>query len=338
MRQAQVVAQRLGPLVGALVVGAGEQVLHELAADPQLGVGHPAQPGQLDGEHGGAVLDRHHVGGTRAAVRVHQREQAEHPGPRRGQGDHAITVADRAARGHQAAEQLLPVVGGRLRVRGGLAGARPRGQVAVPVLDRYGQPGQVVQGFGDAGRTFPGGRDPGEALVDLHAPAQRGHGLLQRRVGLGQLRSDRALPRVQLRVGHRHPGLLRHHLGQELVLAGGLAPAQAIMCPIGPAMLRIGYAQAQPPSSGAITLPPVSGRLCSCSLSCGGMELAPCASVRQASPTANPAIRHAPSDDAADTASRRICSSSALSVIRMDSTSSARRLVSWPRSEPSSSL
>ena len=224
MRQPEVVAQRLGPLVGALVIGAGEQVLHQLAPDAQLGVGHPAQPGQLDREHGRAVLDRHHVRGARAAVRVHQREQAEHAGARRGQGDHAVAVPDRAARGHQPAEQLLPVVGGRLRVRVRLGRAGPRGQVAVPVLHRHGQPGQVVQGLGDAGRPFPGGRDPGQALVDLHAAAERGHGFLQRRVGLGQLRGDRALPRVQLRVGHRHPGLLRHHLGQELLLAGGLAP------------------------------------------------------------------------------------------------------------------
>src|SRR5580704_2639390 len=102
-------------------------------------------------------------------------------------------------------------------------------------------------------------------------------------------------------------------------------------------MLRNGYAQAQPPSM-VVTWPPVSGRARSCSFSCGGTEPVSLASVRQVSPTANPAIRHAPSAEAAETASRSICSSSALSVIRMDSTSNARRLVSWARSKPRSLL
>ena len=98
-------------------------------------------------------------------------------------------------------------------------------------------------------------------------------------------------------------------------------------------MLRNGYAQAHPPSM-EVTLPPVSGSARSCSFSCGGTEPVSLASVCQVSPTANPAIRHAPSAEAAETASRSICSSSALSVIKMDSTSSARRLVSWARSRP----
>src|SRR5712664_1001381 len=102
-------------------------------------------------------------------------------------------------------------------------------------------------------------------------------------------------------------------------------------------MLRNGYAQAHPPSI-VVTLPPVSGSARSCSFSCGGTEPASLASVRQVSPTANPAIRHAPSAEAAETASLSIWSSSALSVIKMDSTSSARRLVSWARRKPRSLL
>jgi hypothetical protein len=143
VRPAQVIPERLGPPVRALVVGAGQQVVHQLAADPQLGVGHAAQPGQLHGQHGGAVLQRHHVGGARAVSRVDQRQQPEHAGTRRGQRDDPVAVPDRPARGHQAAQQLFPLVGRELRVPGRLARAGPRGQVAVPVLHRHGQPGQV---------------------------------------------------------------------------------------------------------------------------------------------------------------------------------------------------
>ena len=230
MRRPQVVVQRLGALVGALVVGAGEQILDELAADPQLGVGQPAQPGQLNGQHGGAVLDGHHVRAGRPAARVDQREQAEHPGARRGQGDHAVAVAHRPARRHQPAQQLGPLVGGRLGVGVGLTGAGPGGQVAVPVLDRHGQPGEVVQRLGDAGRALPRGRDPGQPLVDLHAAAQRGHGLLQRLVGLGQRRVGWASCSAMARsrpcsraLDTATPVCWASDLGQELLLAGGLA-------------------------------------------------------------------------------------------------------------------
>src|SRR6266516_194628 len=101
-------------------------------------------------------------------------------------------------------------------------------------------------------------------------------------------------------------------------------------------MLRIGYAQAQG-ASNVVSWPPVSGRLRNWPCSAGGIGPLPLAPVRHAPPTANPAIRQPPSDTAEEAASRSICSSSALSVIRIDSTSSARRLVSWPRSRPSSS-
>ncbi len=223
VRPPQVVPERLGAQAGALVVGAGQQVVHQLAADPQFGVGQPAQPGQLDGEDGGAVLQGHHVRGARLVPGIHQGEQPEHAGAGRSQGDHAVAVADRPAGGHQQAQQLLPLVGGEFRVPGRLARAGPRGQVAVAVLHRDREPGQVVQRLGDAGRALAGRCDPGEPLVDGHAVAQRGDRLLERAVGGGQLLRDVPLPHVQLGVGYRHPGLLGEHLGQELFLDRGLA-------------------------------------------------------------------------------------------------------------------
>ena len=95
-------------------------------------------------------------------------------------------------------------------------------------------------------------------------------------------------------------------------------------------MLRIGYAQAHA-ASRQDTGPPVSGRARSSAASSGppteerrrGRSPA-----HHASPITKPTICQLPSEVAADVASRRICWSSALSVIRMDSTSRARRLVS----------
>ena len=196
--------------------------MHQLPADPQLGVGQPAQPGQLDREDGGAVLQGHHVRGARPVPGIHQREQPEHAGTRRRHRDHPVAVPHRPARGHQPAQQLLALVGGELRVPGRLARSGPRGQVAVAVLDRDREPGQVVQCLGDTGRALAGRRDPGEPLVDDHPVAQRGHRLLQRPVDGGQLLRGVPLPLVQLGVGHRHPGLLGQHLGQELLLDRGL--------------------------------------------------------------------------------------------------------------------
>ena len=63
-------------------------------------------------------------------------------------------------RDHEVGTQRpLPVVGRRFRVRLGPARPGPRGQVAVPVLHRRRQPGQLVQRLGDAGRPGPGHRD-----------------------------------------------------------------------------------------------------------------------------------------------------------------------------------
>jgi len=39
----------------------------------------PEPPGQLDRQHGGAVLERHHLGAGRPVLRVDQRQHAEHP-------------------------------------------------------------------------------------------------------------------------------------------------------------------------------------------------------------------------------------------------------------------
>ena len=65
VRAAQVVIKCLRPGQRALVVGPGQQVMHEVPAQPQFGVGDAAQPGQLHRQHGRAVLEGHQVGVVR---------------------------------------------------------------------------------------------------------------------------------------------------------------------------------------------------------------------------------------------------------------------------------
>ena len=289
VRQPEVVAQRLGPLVGALVIGAGEQVLHQLAADPQLGVGHPAQPGQLDREHGRAVLDRHHVGGARAAVRVHQREQAEHAGARRGQGDHAgrrpgpsgprSSAGGAAAPGRRrAASGTGPAWPGRPTRTGCRTGPPPprparSGRAGPrrcrPPLPRRPRPGSGARGSACRGGAWP--RSPRSAALVWASSAA--------------IARSRA---CSCALDTATPVCCATTWARNCSSPVGWPPAQAIMWPIGPAMLRIGYAQAQPPS-GIVSLPPVSGSAVQLARSAArGSSRARWASVRQASPDREP--------------------------------------------------
>ena len=215
VRAAQVVVERLRPRLRALVVGAGQQVVHQVAAQPQLGVGDAAQPGQLHRQHGRAVLQRHQVGAVGLAAGVDEGEHPDHVRPRRGHEHEPFPVPDRLAVAQQPPQQLLALGEGLVRVRVRQARARPRAQVAVPILDHHRHAGELVQGLGYPALALAGHGHPGEPLVDVHAAPQAGHGLGERLVGAGQLGRGGALPGVQPRVGHRHAGLLREHLDDE---------------------------------------------------------------------------------------------------------------------------
>ena len=222
VRAAQVVVKRLGPGQRALIIGPGQQVMHQIAAQPQFGVGDAAQPGQFHGQHGRAVFQGHQVGAVGAPPGVDEGQHPHHVGARRGQQDQPLPVPGRRAGPHQPAQQVLALGEGLLRVRVRPARAGPGGQVAVPVLDRDRHPGQLVQGLRDARLALPGDRHPGEPLVDVHAALQAGDGLGERGIRGGQFGRGGALPGVQPGVRHGHPGLLRDDLDQEPLLGGGL--------------------------------------------------------------------------------------------------------------------
>jgi hypothetical protein len=94
----EVVAQGLGPHDRALLVGAGEELLGEVPPQPELGLGQAPQAGELHGQHGGPVLERHFLGFARLSLRVNEGEHAEHVLPGVGQGQQPSAVPDRLAR------------------------------------------------------------------------------------------------------------------------------------------------------------------------------------------------------------------------------------------------
>ena len=65
VRAAQIVAKGPGTGQRTLIIGPGQEVMHEIAAQPQFGVSDAAQPGQLHGQHGRAVFQGHQVGAVR---------------------------------------------------------------------------------------------------------------------------------------------------------------------------------------------------------------------------------------------------------------------------------
>ena len=148
-------------------------------------------------------------------------DEAQHVRTRRGQGDHPRALPDRLPLPQQLAKQLVPLILSRLGVGIGAVRTGPRPQVAVAVLDGHRQTRQIVQRLGDAGGALAGGGDRRQSLVDLHATAQRGNGDLQRVVGHLQFQGAGPLPLVHPRVGDGDPGLLCHHLDQELGIRGG---------------------------------------------------------------------------------------------------------------------
>ncbi|MFD9226190.1 hypothetical protein ACFWDI_40825 [Streptomyces sp. NPDC060064] len=55
VRSVQVMADIGGPGVGTLVIGAGDQIVHQLTAQPQLDLGEVSQMGQFQGKRGARV-------------------------------------------------------------------------------------------------------------------------------------------------------------------------------------------------------------------------------------------------------------------------------------------
>ena len=81
VRPLEVVAERSGPGEGALLLGAVEQLVDEVAAHAQLALGEAADPGELHREDGGAVLERHDVVLARRPSGVDEADHAERRRP-----------------------------------------------------------------------------------------------------------------------------------------------------------------------------------------------------------------------------------------------------------------
>ena len=79
VRALQVEAEGLAALDGGrLVVHPGQELVHQVPADPQLGFGRAGQAGQLHGQDGGGVLQRHPVELPRPLLGVEEGDHAHH--------------------------------------------------------------------------------------------------------------------------------------------------------------------------------------------------------------------------------------------------------------------
>jgi hypothetical protein len=156
------IARRTSP--GALVVDAVEQVVDEVAAQPQLGLGQRTLVGELHGQHDRTLLQREDVPLPRMLAGIDHAEHAQHLVARLGDRHDPIAVPH----GPPAAPDLVSS-SARIRGRGRGIGTRttragPGEQVAEAVLDHDGQPDELVHRVGDPDRTASVSRHPGEDL------------------------------------------------------------------------------------------------------------------------------------------------------------------------------
>jgi hypothetical protein len=117
--------------------------------------------GQFDGQNGGAVLERHLLGLAGPGVRVDECNEPHDLAAGSSQGDEPRSFADGALGDEGPRDQTLAPGAGRPRIVVGLAGAGPRREIAVAILDSHRQPCQVVNSRGDAVLAIP--RDHGTA-------------------------------------------------------------------------------------------------------------------------------------------------------------------------------
>ena len=75
----------------------------------QFRLGNTLQPGELNAEHRGGVLERREVGLGRGANGVNEGDDAQDIGLRHGRHEPGTPAVDRAARGSQQADGLLPL-------------------------------------------------------------------------------------------------------------------------------------------------------------------------------------------------------------------------------------
>ena len=183
VRAPQVVVKRIRPGQGALVIGPGQQVVHQVPPQPQFGVGDAAQPASSIAS---TVAPCSRATRSAWSARCSGSTSDQDPDqvrPWRHQQDQPLAVPDGFAVSYQPAEQMLALGEGFLRVRIRLARACPGGEVAVPVLDRDRHAGELMQRLRDARLALSGYRHPGEPVVNIPAAPQARHGLGQHGIG-----------------------------------------------------------------------------------------------------------------------------------------------------------
>ncbi len=165
------VAQCPGPGQCDVLGIVADQIGDDAAAEPEFGVGHTLQPGELHGQHGRAVLERDGLVLPSEPVRVDEQQHADHvlAGPRHREQP---AVGTNGPSGAQGPLQDVLTSGGRgLRSGARRFGTRPGQQVAVPVLDGRRKPGELVQRASDALLAAAGAGDLGENLACTQAGA-----------------------------------------------------------------------------------------------------------------------------------------------------------------------
>lgn len=188
-----------------------------LAAHP--GLGHAVQAGQFHAQHGRRVLQRGQVGLARLARRVGERDDAARPGPRAGQNQPGPGLVHRARRDPQPADEFPPFTGRQPGEGIACHVARGGARTAGLVLDHHAEPGELVQGLGDAGRPG-GGRDLVQPAVDLHDLGQGRHGRIELGVERRHQLAVHPFGRDQLQPGDDRAAQLREHGQQEDLLGG----------------------------------------------------------------------------------------------------------------------
>ena len=248
VRALQVVAQRAGPGERALLVGAGEQLVDQVAAQPQLALGQAAHPGQLHRQHRGAVLERHQllVAGAARRGRPARSRRACRPaggrsraaGRRRGSAAPPLGPARAAARGAPAVSfgygigrSAGPAQACRLPCRSSIATCRPVSSCTARAMPSRPSPETATA----VSRAWI-------SMLRCSAPTVP----RSRSLSVDELGRGGVLLGVQAPVGQRAADLLGERPQQELLLAGRLAPRPprpgARACP---EVLLSGNAQAQ---------------------------------------------------------------------------------------------
>ena len=178
--------------------------------------------GQFHGQHDRAVLQRENVPLPRLLAGIDHTEHAQYLVARLGDRHDPIAVPHGPPAAADPGQQLGPIPRLRARVGARATRAGPGEQVAEAVLDRDGQPGEVVHRVGYPGRAASVGRHPAEDLVDPLALLQVRHGARELLVGrlepcveITQLHGAGPLPAVQARADQGRPGQLGQRRQQE---------------------------------------------------------------------------------------------------------------------------